>query len=202
MDKFNELTTGAKLVLGAAIVFLIVSFFEWFEVGGDIGEAAEAFGVDNGVSMWNGVGWIAGLLAIALIVWQAIRLANIELEIGVTPAMITAALAALTLLFTVIRFIDKPGGDAVDRTFWAWLGLALAIVIAIGAWMNMQASGESLADIRSTFGGGTAATGSVDRDETPAPSTTTPAVEDTTPPAPGAPPVGDTPPDDDTPRAS
>ena len=47
-----------------------------------------------------------GLLAIALIVWQALRLANIELEIGVTPAMITAALAALMLIFTFIRWID------------------------------------------------------------------------------------------------
>src|SRR5688572_9735400 len=28
MDKFNELTTGAKLVLGATVAFLIVSFFE------------------------------------------------------------------------------------------------------------------------------------------------------------------------------
>jgi hypothetical protein len=150
--------------------------------------------------MWNGVGWIAGLLAIALIVWQAIRLANIELEIGVTPAMITAALAALTLLFTFIRFIDKPGGDAVDRTFWAWLGLALAIVIAIGAWMNMQASGESIADIRSSFGGGTAAstTGSVTRDEPTPPATTTPAAEDTAPPAA----VDDTVPDDDGPRTA
>jgi hypothetical protein len=205
MDKFKELTTGAKLVLGAAIVFLIVSFFEWFEVGGEIGEAAEAFGVDNGVSMWSGVGWIAGLLAIALIVWQAIRLANIELEIGVTPAMITAALAALTVLFTFIRFIDKPGGDAVDRTFWAWLGLALAIVIAIGAWMNMQASGESLADIRSSVSGAAAsARGRVDRrDEPAAPATTTPAAEDTTPPAAETqPPAGDTAADDDRPKTS
>ena len=96
MDKFKELTTGAKLVLGATVAFLIVSFFEWFEVSGDLGEAVEAFAGDNGVSMWNGVGYIAGLLAIALIVWQALRLANIELELGITPAMITAALAALT----------------------------------------------------------------------------------------------------------
>ena len=89
MDKFKELTTGAKLVLGATVAFLIVSFFEWFEVSGDLGEAVEAFAGDNGVSMWNGVGYIAGLLAIALIVWQALRLANIELELGITPAMIT-----------------------------------------------------------------------------------------------------------------
>ena len=76
--------------------------------------------------MWHGIGFLAGLLAIALIVWQAIRLANIKFEIGVGPAMVTAALSVLLLIFTFIRFIDKPGGDLassmVDRTIWAWLG--------------------------------------------------------------------------------
>ena len=50
-----------------------------------------------------------------------------------------------------IRWIDKPGGDrheVVDRTIWAWLGLVLAIVLVVGAWMNMQAAGEGLADVR------------------------------------------------------
>ena len=153
MDKFKDLTTGAKLVLGATVLFLIVSFFNWFELD-------EAVGVDVGVSMWNGVGWIAGLLAIALIVWQALRLANLELEVGVTPAMITAALAVLMLIFTFIRWIDKPGGDLVDRTFWAWLGLALAIIVVVGAWMNMRAAGEGLADVRDRFSSMTAGSGS------------------------------------------
>jgi hypothetical protein len=181
MDKFNELTTGAKLVLGATIAFLIFSFFEWFEVGGELGDAVEAVGGDNGISMWNGVGWIAGLLAIGLIVWQALRIANIELEVGVTPAMITAALALLLLIFTFIRFIDTP--TAFDRTFWAWLGLLLAVVIAVGAWMNMKASGESFADVRErvssmTGGSGTA---SAPPAETPAPGTDEPASGDEPP---------------------
>lgn len=148
MDKLSELTHGAKVVLGAAIAFLVVSFFNWFELEGDLGDAVEAFAGDAGVSMWSGVGWIAGLLAIGLIAWQVVRLANINVEIGLTPAMITAALAVLILVFTVIRFIDKPGGDLVGRTIWAWLGLALAIVVCVGAWMNMQASGESLDSMR------------------------------------------------------
>jgi FtsH-binding integral membrane protein len=131
--------------------------------------------------MWNGIGWIAGLLALALIVWQALRLANIELELGITPAMITAALAALLLLFTFIRWIDSPSG--FDRTIWAWLGLALAIVVAVGAWMNMQASGESLADVRASVAGAAAAAkGAVDRDK---PAAAPPA----TPEAPAAAPV-------------
>ena len=59
--------------------------------------------------MWHGVGVIAGLLSIALVVWQAIRLANINIEIGVTPSMITAALALLLLVFVIIRFLDQAG---------------------------------------------------------------------------------------------
>ena len=98
MDKFNELTTGAKLVLGAAIVLLIVSFFNWFEVEGF---GARACGTGSASS--------PGCCS-ALIVWQALRIANINLEVGVTSSMITAALAILTLLFVFIRFIDKPAG--------------------------------------------------------------------------------------------
>jgi hypothetical protein len=211
MDKFNELTTGAKLVLGATIVFLIVSFFNWYEA--DLGGLEEVAGIDAGVSMWNGVGVIAGLIAIVLLVWQAIRLANIDLEIGVTPAMITAALALLLLIFTVIRVID--GYEFADRTIWLWIGLVLAIVIAVGAWMNMQASGESLADIRASMAGAAAATkGAVDRTDEPGPSATgsAPAAEDTSPPPPSEPAVeGTSPPSapadedtapDDTPKAS
>ena len=127
MDKFNELTTGAKLVLGATIAVSDRLFLQLVRVRGPGEAGLEAIGADTGLSCGTAIGWIAGLLAIALIVWQAIRLANIELEIGVTPAMITAALAALMLLFTFIR-CDRQAGVStlVDRTIWAWLGLALA----------------------------------------------------------------------------
>ena len=197
MDKFNELTTGAKLVLGATIAFLIVSFFNWYEA--DLGGIEDVAGVDAGVSMWNGVGVIAGLIAIILLVWQAIRLANINLEIGMTPAMITAALAALLLLFTLIRVID--GYEFADRTIWLWLGLLLAVVIAVGAWMNMQATGEGISDIRASVAGAAAAAkGAVDRSDEPPPTAppATPAVPDEPPPAPPAAP--DAP--DDAPKAS
>lgn len=133
----SKLSHGAKVVLGAAIVFLIVSFFNWQEV--ELG----AFG-SAGVSMWHGMGWLAGLIAIVIVVWQAIRLANINVEVGVTPSMVTAALSVLLVIFTVLKFLV----DNEFRTFWAWLGLALSIVIVVGAWMNMQAAGESLGDVR------------------------------------------------------
>jgi len=174
MDKLAELSHGAKVVLGGAIVFLILSFFNWQEV--DLGAFGEA-----GVSMWHGVGWIAGLLAIALIVWQAIRLTNFNLEVGVGPAMVTTFLAVLLLLFTVIKFF----ADSEFRTWAAWVGLILAVVIAIGAWMNMQATGESFGDLQK-LGGGAGASGGT---TTPPPPPSTP----TQTPPPPPPPTDDNP---------
>ena len=176
----SKLSHGAKVVLVAGIVFLITSFFNWFEVTD----------TSFGESMWHGVGFLAGLLLLALIVWQAIRLANINLEIGVTPSMITAALAALLLIFTFIRFISKPGSgladDLVDRTFWAWLGLILAIVIAVGAWMNMRAAGEGLGDVRDRVQSMTGS-GAASEPAAPPPSSTPPPAA--TPPSPTPPPA-------------
>ena len=146
MDKLAELNHGAKVVLGAAIAFLIISFFNWQEI--DLGP----FG-DAGVSMWHGVGWIAGLLAIAIIAWQAVRLANFNVEIGVGPAMVTAFLAILLLLFTVIKFF----ADSEFRTWAAWVGLILAIVVCVGAWLNMKATGETFGDLQKLGSGGAGA---------------------------------------------
>ncbi len=173
MDKLAEINHGAKVVLGASIVFLIISFFNWQEV--DLG----AFG-SAGVSMWHGVGWIAGLLAIAIIAWQAIRLSNMNLEIGVGPAMVTAFLAVLLLLFTVIKFF----ADSEFRTWAAWVGLILAIVVCAGAWFNMKLTGESLADLQK-LGGGTSGAGGAGGGSSAPPSEPTqtppppPAGEDT-----------------------
>src|SRR6478672_9867842 len=134
----SKLSHGAKLIIGGTVAFLIVSIFNWQEV--DISGIASV-----GRSMWHGWGVLAGLLAIALLVWEVIRLANINVAMPVTPAMTSAALAILLAIFTVIKFL----ADNEFRTFWAWLGLILAIAIVVGAWLNMQAAGEGLADVRS-----------------------------------------------------
>ena len=141
----SKLSHGAKLVLGGAIAFLIVSIFNWQEV--------EYGTISAGVSMWHGIGVLAGLLAIALIVWEGLRLANIEVALPVGPAMTTAFIAILLLLFTVIKFF----ADGEFRTFWAWLGLILAIAITAGAVKNMQDAGHSFTDVKDTLASGAAA---------------------------------------------
>jgi len=185
----SKLSHGAKLIIGGTIAFLIVSIFNWQEV--DISGIASV-----GRSMWHGWGVLAGLLAIALLVWEVIRLANINVAMPVTPAMTSAALAVLLAIFTVIKFL----ADNEFRTFWAWLGLILAIAIVVGAWLNMQAAGEGLADIRTQVGSAAAAAkGAVDRDDKPVEATPAAPVEPApSPPADPSPPV--TPQADETPR--
>ncbi len=131
----SKLTHGAKLVLGGTILFLIVSIFNWQAVDTVVGSI--------GINMWHGWGVLAGLIAIAIIVWEGLRLANMKIEIGLTPAMVTAALAILLLFFTVLKFLVSNE----FRTFWAWLGLLLAILVAVGAWVNMKQLGESVAEM-------------------------------------------------------
>ena len=185
----SKLTHGAKLVLGTTVAYLIVSFFNWFEISG--------IGVTSG---WSGIGFLAGLLAIAIIVWEALRLANMKVEVGLTPAMVTAALAVLLLLFALIRFISKPGSgvveDAVDRTIWAWIGIILAILVVVAAWANMKMAGESIsemgASMKSAASSATAAAkAATDKDDAPAaaPAAAAPAPTEPAPaaPAPAAP---------------
>jgi hypothetical protein len=136
----SKLSHGAKLVLGATIAFLIVSIFNWQEV--EFAGIAAA-----GVSMWHGWGVLAGLIAIAIVVWEGLRLANMKVEIGLTPAMVTTALSILLLIFTVIKFL----ADNEFRTFWAWLGLIFAICIVAGAFANMRMAGESLTDMKTSM---------------------------------------------------
>jgi hypothetical protein len=185
----SKLSHGAKLIIGGTVAFLIVSIFNWQEV--DISGIASV-----GRSMWHGWGVLAGLLAIALLVWEVIRLANIDVTLPVTPAMTSAALAVLLAIFTVIKFL----ADNEFRTFWAWLGLILAIAIVVGAWMNMQAAGESIGDIRERMGSmtGGGETSSPAAAPPAAPAATPPSSEPAAPPAPPAaePAAGDAPGDE------
>lgn len=165
MDTFNRLSTTAKVVLGGTIAFLIVSIFNWQEVDFGVGSA--------GVSMWHGWGTLAGIVALVLLAWEGLRLANVNLTLPFSAAMTTALLGGLLALVTILKFLV----DNEFRTFWAWLGLLLALAIAAAAFMGMQAGGESFADMRKSVG--SAASGAaaaarqrVDRDDTP---TTTPA---------------------------
>jgi hypothetical protein len=81
---------------------------------------------------------LAGLLVIALLVWEGLQLTGIskQLQLPVSAVLISVALAAATALFTIIKFFVA---DAA-RHWPAWIGLVLAIAIAVGGWLKFVES--------------------------------------------------------------
>ena len=160
MDSFKNLSREAQVVLGGGVLFLIISFLDWQQI--DLGI------VHPGLNLWHGIGIIAGLLVIALLLWEATRLFDMKVQLGtVSEGLVSVGLALLLALFTVIAFFDK----STARHWPAWIGLILAIVIAICAVVRARAEG-------------------VEMPQASSPSSTA----GTPPPAPPAPPV-ETPPE-------
>jgi hypothetical protein len=148
METFNALSRGTQLMLAGAALLLVDTFLPWQSV------SFEALGVSISESWtaWHGFwGVLLGLLTIALLAWLVLRLVGNEVKLPVSDALVGAALAALILLCAVLKVLTD------DAVAWgAWLGLVLAVVIAVGAWMQVQAAGgvDTLRSEVSTVGAG------------------------------------------------
>jgi hypothetical protein len=77
-----------------------------------------------------------GLLTIVLLAWIVARLAAVDIPIPVSAAMTGAVLAFLIFAFALIKNLADD-----YSTFWSYIGVALAALIAVGAWMQIQESG-------------------------------------------------------------
>ena len=139
MDRLKNLSRETQVVLGASVLYFIFSFLDWQQVS--------ISGFTAGVSEWDGIGWLAGLLVVAVLVWEGLRLAGVKIEMGsVTPGLVSVVLALLLLLFTVIVFLDH----STARHWPAWIGLILSIVIAGAALVRAKAEGVQMPKMPST----------------------------------------------------
>ena len=141
---FSKLTLGSKVIAGAGILLLLDSFRHRQEV---------SFGpISAGVTMWHGWGVFIGIVLLAILAWEGAQLADVKIAVGpLSPSMVTVLLSGLLVLFTLIKVLSN---DYVAS--WAWIGLVLSVVVAVGAWLNMQAAGESLADLKTSIAPGAA----------------------------------------------
>jgi hypothetical protein len=134
MDRFNALGRGLQLMLVGAVLLLIDTFLNWQSVDTPIGSF--------GQSAWHGLGGVLlGLLVIVLLAWLLVRLAAVDLPIPVSATLIAAFLAFLILIIAILKNLVD------DYSAWpSYVGIVLAVVIAVGAWMQVQATGgvESL----------------------------------------------------------
>ena len=137
MDHVKNLSRETQVVLGCAVLFLIISFFDWQQVSFSSAFVSGAVGLN----LWHGIGVVAGLLVVALLIWETVRFFGVNTPTGnVTEGHVSVALALALALFTVIAFFDK----STARHWPAWIGLILAIVIAVAAVVRAREEGVQL----------------------------------------------------------
>ena len=128
MDTLMKLSTGAKLALGGLALAFIDSFLPW--------QTAGPFSINE----WHGIGVLAVLIGIVLLVWEALPLFGERPAIGtLNPRLISLVLAAAFVLFTLIRALTTYPGWS--HGWGAWVGLILSIAVAAGIGMQAQAEG-------------------------------------------------------------
>ncbi|HZA61191.1 MAG TPA: hypothetical protein VE754_05835 [Actinomycetota bacterium] len=126
------LTMGQKAALIAGAVLFIALFFPWNSAGGGSFAGIDIPGIS--INGWNGMGVIAGVLALALLVWEGLNAAGALANVQAPKAQISAGLAAGAALFAIIRFFQALEGVA----FGAFLGLLAALALAYAAWLRFQ----------------------------------------------------------------
>jgi hypothetical protein len=134
MERLSALSRGMQLMLVGGVLLLIDTFLNWQEVSVNV---AGVTVVSAGVSAWHGFwGIIMCLVLVVLLAWIVARLAGVKIPLPVSETMIAAGLAAIVLLFAVIK-------NLVDdySTKWSYIGIVLAAVLAAGAWLEVQAAG-------------------------------------------------------------
>jgi hypothetical protein len=182
MEQLKALSMARKLVLGGGVLLLIDTFFAWQSI------TVSGFGTASWTA-WHGFwGVLLGLMTIALVAWVLARTFGVEMPAGIPEGLISLVLGILIFAFALLKnLID-------DYSAWAsYVGIVLAAIVAYGAWLNFQESGESLPSMpRTATAGAPAAAGTTS-------SAPAPPVDVTPPPEaePSAPP-----PDSDSPSTA
>ena len=141
----NKVSQGQLIAAIAGAALLIIMFFSWYGVGGDLSDAAGAFGIDTTANAWQSFDFtdlllfLTGLIAIAGAVAAATG-NTLPFPVGTVTA---AAGAAMTLL-VAYRILNQPGpNDVIDVKFGAYLGLVACIAIAYGGLRSQSEDGAA-----------------------------------------------------------
>jgi hypothetical protein len=124
MDHLKAMSRSSHLIGWGGLLLFIFLFFDWQQV--DFGPGTV------GQSGWHGWGVLVGILTIALVAWEAMQVFAVKIDLPFKGALLTVGLAAGVLLFTIIKFLV----DNEARHWPAWIGLILAILIAVGGYLR------------------------------------------------------------------
>ena len=146
----SKMSTAHKILLGAGVLYIIDVFLPWQRVCIDLGIDLPGASGCASASGASGIGVLNLLLAIALVVWEGMDLANVDIK--APRALISAGLAGAIVLFTILKIIV----DFDEIYIFAWIGLILALVIGYGGWMRWQEHQASGGGMGGSSAGGTA----------------------------------------------
>ena len=152
MERLQALGRGTQLMFVAGVLLLIISFFNWQEVEFDLGPLGEG---SAGVSAWdNFLGIVMGILTIVLIARIVARMAAVDVPIPVSFAMTSVVLGLIIAICAILKNLTDD-----YSTFWSYIGVGLAVLIAIGAWLEVQDAGgvDSLKAEAGSYGSATTA---------------------------------------------
>lgn len=127
MKKHAPEVWARYVVVVGAFLFVLVLFLDWQKADVEVARVVSIHATSSG---WAGWGFVAGILAIAVIATAATRRAAWTL--GLAAAMLVATVLTA---FTGDADVSTPNvGVAVDKTLWpAWVGLVLAAVTTAAA---------------------------------------------------------------------
>jgi hypothetical protein len=121
--------SGELLAGAGAVVLFVALFLDWV---GPVGE--------NG---WDALGWLVlaiAAAAIALAAWLVVATAVARPVTQVVAAdVLTSVASAIAFVVLAVRaLVFQPGPNAqVDLRYGAWIGLAGALAMTIGAWWSL-----------------------------------------------------------------
>ena len=135
---WSKMSTASRILIIAGAIYIIDLFLPWQDSG-----FASASGT-------QGIGVLNLLLAIALVAWEVMAVAGVQ--INAPKSLVSAALAGGIVLFTILKIIV----DSEEIAIFAWIGLILAFVIGYGGWMRWQEHQASGGGMGGSSTGGTA----------------------------------------------
>ncbi len=151
MDKINALSTPEKLVGGAGVLLFLDSLIlPWYKVSfsfaGITSSSVTRSGWESPGAIWSIIAALIGLALVGVIVLTKFTTVQMPaLPQGVTWGMVHLGGGALAVLCIIIKWINE--NSYISYGFW--LGLILALAMAVGGYMlYMEEQGKSGFQIR------------------------------------------------------
>jgi hypothetical protein len=142
MPDLKGIGRNDQIFLGAGVLCFIFTFISWGKV------SVSDFGSGT-FTAWHGIGTLAALLVLVAIVVGAMNLFSPSTlsQLPVSGRFIALAAAALAFVFFIIRWLTLPSGGpgvSVGLSWGGYVDLILCLAMIAGAFLGLQAAGESL----------------------------------------------------------